>query len=93
MAWTMESDTVLPDNTNFNTCCLQLCDTLSMLLAPLSAIQKQHISSFWLGDMDALEMFLDVVAGVIDIAAQNLFQFIYLLISFWLVGTDQRIHG
>ena len=72
---------------------LHLVNGDAMICAPLSAIQKQHISAFRFGDLHAGEVLRDKITGVIHIAGNGLTQFVYPLIAFRSVRADQRMHG
>ena len=64
-----------------------------MGFAPLLTIQEQHISSLRLGHLHLIEMFLNIIACKLHVLGEHLAKFIHPLIAFWLVRTNQRIHG
>ena len=63
-----------------------------MLLAPLLAVEVQHVRSFWFGKLHALEMLENVVVRIIRIRFQHFAQFIHPLISLRPVSADQRMN-
>ena len=63
-----------------------------MFFAPFRTIQKQHVSSLWAADLHSLKVFLNIIAGKVYVSGQYLTQFIYPLISFRLICSDQRVH-
>ena len=60
---------------------------------PFLAIDEQHIGALGLGDLNALEMLSDIIAGPTDVAVDDLAKLIDPLIALVLIGADQRIHG
>ena len=64
-----------------------------MLLTPLATVNEKHVGAFRAADAHAVEVFLYIIAGVIDVAGDNFAELIQPLISFRLIGADQRMHG
>ena len=88
----VERPSVLPDHADSNTGFQQCIHIGIMLLAPLLAVEVQHVRSFWFGKLHALEMLENVVVRIIRIRFQHFAQFIHPLISLRPVSADQRMN-
>ena len=64
-----------------------------MLLTPLATVNEKHVGAFRAADRNTIEVFLYIIAGIINISGNDFAELIQPLISFRLIGADQRMHG
>ena len=93
MAGAVERPSVLPGHAHVPSGLLQFVDGLSMGLAPLRAVQEQHVSALGPGDLHAVEMLRDVGAGKVHIAGDRLAQLVHPLVALRFISADQGVHG
>ena len=60
---------------------------------PVCAVSEEHIGALGFGNADAVEMVGDVLAGEVDVFAEDLAQFIDPLVASGLVSADEGVHG
>ena len=70
-----------------------IADGLAVLLAPFGAVQEEHVGALGLGQLHAIEVLLDVVAGVVDVPAEHLAQLVHPLVALRLVSAGKGVHG
>lgn len=91
--WAVEGPSVLPEDALADPGGKQLVHGLSMLPAPLGAIQKQHIGALGFCQSHALKMGSDIVVSIGYIFRQYLAELIHPLVAFRLIGADERVHA
>jgi len=93
VAGAVESAAVLNRNAHIPAGLENVVNSLAVRLAPLRAVNKEHIGALGLGNLNALKVIPDVITGKVHVAAENFNELIQPLVTLGLVGTDERVHG